>query len=126
MIKRPLNSRFSDKARQGIKFTTIREKSWPIGKPIMLYNWSGAPYRSKHRDVVAVVVLTATPIVIGRTDHGMLYTYARNETQGRELWECEGFDSKPDMDAWFSSKMKVGETLHMHLMRFKLLEGRDA
>ena len=56
MIKRPLDPKFSDAVREGRKVTTIREKPWPVGKPIMLYNWSGIPYRSKHIDVASVKV----------------------------------------------------------------------
>ena len=56
MIKRPLNPRFSDAVREGRKFTTIRADLWPVGVPIMLYNWSGAAYRSKQIDVAAIIV----------------------------------------------------------------------
>lgn len=38
MLKRPVNSRFNDRIRAGIKITTIREKPWPVGKPITLSN----------------------------------------------------------------------------------------
>jgi len=124
VIKRPLNSRFSDKVRQRVKITTIRDNPWPVGKPIMLYNWSGAPYRSKHADVGEIRVLGFWPIRIERTENGMSYDPAR--VGGRSLWLCEGFDSQEDMDAWFSAKMKVGQSVTKHLMRFRLQEGGGA
>lgn len=37
MIKRPLNSQFREKVLCGEKTTTIRDKAWPVGVPIMLY-----------------------------------------------------------------------------------------
>jgi hypothetical protein len=40
MIKCPLSPQFSDAVRNGVKTTTIRSKPWPIGRPIMLFNWS--------------------------------------------------------------------------------------
>ncbi|MEM9236786.1 MAG: hypothetical protein AAGB14_08410 [Verrucomicrobiota bacterium] len=121
MTKRPLNSRFTDKVLDEIKITTIRDNPWPIGRPIMLYNWSGAPYRSKHVDVAVIVVLDCWPISIERTDSGMRYEPCR--LGGRALWQCEGFDSQEDMDAWFSAKMKAGEAVTKHLMRFELKKG---
>lgn len=93
MIKRPLNPQFSQAVLEDRKFTTIREKPWPVGKPIMLYNWSGAAYRSKQIDVCPVMVEETTPIRIGRSCDGMLIFYhaERGIHQGRLLWQCEGF-----------------------------------
>jgi len=73
MIKRPLNSRFSDAVREGRKITTIRDNPWPVGKQIMLYNWSGAAYRSKQNDVAAVTVLATSPVTISRVGDAMTY-----------------------------------------------------
>ena len=51
MTRRPLNERFANKVLAEIKHTTIRDKAWPMGKPIMLFRWSGKPYRSKQIEV---------------------------------------------------------------------------
>jgi hypothetical protein len=119
MIKRPLNSQFNDAVLEGRKFTTIREKPWPIGKPIMLYNWSGAAYRSKQVDVVAVEVLGYWPITIVKTDVGaMRYAYGL-ETE-IPLWEHEGFPSPEALDEWFGAMVKHGQSVTKHLMKFKL------
>jgi hypothetical protein len=122
MIKRPLNSRFSAAVREGRKITTIRDNPWPLGKPIMLYNWSGAAYRSPQINVAAVLVERTTPITISRLASGaMIYSFT---TGGNErlinLWKCEGFDSWQDMDAWFAAKMKPGQQVTKHLMCFSL------
>jgi hypothetical protein len=119
MIKRPLNSRFSDKAEAEIKITTIRDKAWPVGKPIMLYNWSGAPYRTPQIDVCAVMVIKTCPILLTMDQLGL--TYEKGMELPRPLWSCEGFESREDMDAWFSAKMKPGTSVEKHLMRFKKL-----
>jgi hypothetical protein len=54
MIKRPLNSQFPEKVEDLVKITTIRNEPWPVGVPIMLYCWSGKPYRSKHKNVCPI------------------------------------------------------------------------
>lgn len=141
MLKRPVNSRFNDRIRAGIKITTIREKPWPSGKPIMLYNWSGKPYGSPQRDVCAVEVFHTKPITITKTADGAM-SYSPNVVlplpstlTGNEmvdpieqssirflpLWQCEGFDSQDDMDAWFRAVLKPGTTTEMHLCRFKVM-----
>lgn len=119
MIKRPLNSRFSSAVLEGRKITTIRENPWPVGKPIMLYNWSGAAYRSKQVDVAAVVVLGFWPIEIARLHDGSM-RYAYGMENAKPLHENEGFDSREEMDAWFSAKMKPGQVVTKYLMRFRL------
>jgi hypothetical protein len=118
MIKRPLNSRFSDKAKADIKITTIRDKAWPIGKPVMLYNWSDKAYRSKQIDVCAVEVIETSPILITRDAAGEM-SYCMIEPLPKPLWECEGFESQQDMDAWFSAKMKPGQSIEKQLMHFR-------
>lgn len=120
MIKRPLNARFSEHVKSGRKFTTIRDNPWETDRPIMLYNWSGAAYRSKQIDVASVEVLGVRPITITRTADGMRYSVSTVE--GMILWGAEGFESGADMDAWFESKMKVGQSVTKCLMRFRLLE----
>ena len=117
MIKRPLNSRFSDAFREGIKITTIRDKAWPVGKSVMLYNWSGAAYRSKQMDVAAVTVLASSPVTITRIGDAMTYQIAYEWPIG-PLWKTEGFKSQEEMDSWFRPKMKSGQAIQKALMRF--------
>lgn len=133
MLKRPVNSRFNERIIAGIKITTIREKPWPVGKPIMLYNWSGKPYGSPQRDVVAVEVTATTPITITHSPTGRMFYKVALEWwwqkhvspdagEGQQmLWQCEGFDSQDDMDAWFRAVLKPGTTTEMHLCRFKVI-----
>lgn len=121
MIKRPLNARFSDKVKAEIKITTIRANPWPTDVPIMLYNWSGAAYRSKQIDVAAVVVWLATPIKIKHLSGGEVrYYYDFPDPRGFRLWETEGFESREEMDEWFRKVVKPGQTKEQTLMRFKL------
>ena len=120
MIKRPLNPQFSSAVLEGRKFTTIRETPWPVGVPIMLYNWSGTAYRSKQVDVAAIKVLGYWPITIAKTDAGaMRYAYGL-ETE-IPLWEHEGFPSPEALDEWFGAMVKPGQTITKTLMRFRLL-----
>jgi hypothetical protein len=126
MIKRPLNPEFSSAVLEGRKITTIREKPWPVGKPIMLYNWSGAAYRSKQIDVAAVVVDETGEIdITHREDGGMIYAGRLIAMflykDGTRLHSAEGFDSRQAMDDWFRSVVKPGQTVTKHLMRFRLL-----
>ena len=118
MIKRPLNPQFSSAVLEGRKFTTIREKPWPVGVPIMLYNWSGAAYRSKQIDVCTVVVDGTTEIQITNDPKiGMRYSiYAADQIA---LWSTEGFDSRVGLDNWFRPLVKSGQTITKHLMRFR-------
>lgn len=121
MIKRPLNARFSDKVPPEIKTTTIRDKVWPVGVPIMLYNWSGAAYRSKQIDVAAVIVTAAISIDISRDDEGNM-TFSEIMGLGRQLWETEGFNSRVELDDWFRPLVKPGQTVTKALMRFRLYQ----
>ena len=124
VTKPRLKARFSTAVLEGRKLTTIRENPWPVGKPIMLYNWSGAAYRSKQVDVAPVMVLGWWPIVIARTSAGtMRYQYGMENEM--PLWECEGFLSQSDMDEWFSAKIKRGDLLNKYLMRFRLLNAES-
>jgi len=123
MLKRPLNPRFNAAVRAGRKITTIRENPWRIDLPVMLYNWSGAAYRSQHVDVAAVQVLGVRPVQISRTESGcMVYEYSTGgDERLAQLWECEGFDSQAEMDYWFSAKLRPGKSVTRCLMRFRLL-----
>jgi hypothetical protein len=123
MIKRPLRSRFSDAVRDGRKITTIRDNPWPIGKPIMLYNWTGAAYRSKQIDVAPVIVRGFWPIEISHLEDGTML-YAHGMENAKPLHETEGFESQVEMDAWFRQLVKPGRTVTKTLMRFRLVNGR--
>jgi len=119
MIKRPLNPMFSAAVLEGIKTTTIRDKAWPIGKTIMLYNWSDEAYRSRQVDVAVVIVTKVLPIEIHhRSDGGMFY--ACDFSGARLLHETEGFGSRAEMDVWFRQAIKPGRTVTKKLMRFRL------
>ena len=120
MIKRPLNSRFSNAVLEKRKITTIREKPWPVGVPIMLYNWSGAAYRSPQIDVGPVMVIGWWPITIAQTEAGEM-RYAYGMDCGLAIHETEGFESRAAMDEWFRAVVKPGQTVTKHLMRFRLL-----
>lgn len=124
MLKRPLNKRFNQAVLDGRKFTTIREKPWPVGVHIMLYNWSGSPYRSKQVDVAPVKVLGYWPITIAKAENGaMSYDYGL-ETE-IPLWQHEGFMSPEELDEWFGEMVKPGQTITLTLMRFRLLNVPD-
>ena len=120
MIKRPINPRFPDKVLSGQKTTTIREKPWPIGVPIMLYRWNGKPYASKHINVAVIIVTATTPIVIEHLPSGqLLYDY--EGVKGTvALWFTEGFEDGRDIDEWFRPLVKRGQKIEQHLMTFKL------
>lgn len=120
MIKRPLSPKFREAVLGGVKTTTIRDNPWPVGVPIMLYNWSGAAYHSKQNDVAAVVVSEVWPIKIThREDGGMLYAYG--QPGDRPIHETEGFASRAEMDEWFRPLVKRGQTVTKSLMLFRPL-----
>jgi len=118
MIKRPLNARFSGPVLAGKKTTTIRDKAWPVGVPIMLYNWSGAAYRSKQIDVAAVVVKGFWTIRITHRPDGAM-AYECGKESGPALYESEGFASQDEMDEWFRPLVKPGRTVEKTLMLFR-------
>lgn len=110
MRKRPLNPRFSDLVRAGQKTTTIRRKPWPVGVPIMLYEWTGKAYRSPQLDVIAIMVTRVVPISIIKAGDDVLYAaeVQHAEPKSLPLWQTEGFSSQEDMDAWFRPLVKKG------------------
>lgn len=119
MIKRPVNEGFDLAIFEGRKITTIRDKAWPVGVPIMLYNWSGAPYRSPQIDVAPVVVVETRPITITHhTDGGMTFSYG--SSLERPLHETEGFESRFTLADWFRPLVRPGRSVTKHLMRFRL------
>lgn len=135
MLKRPLHAQFGPKVLAGIKRTTIRSKPWPLGKPIMLYHWTGKPYRSPQQDVAAVEAVFTCPITITHirdksgspwVHFGMaLADFEKLPCDSMNLWQLEGFDSHSDMVAWFLAKLKPGQTLQKHLMLFNLLPTKN-
>ena len=123
MIKRPLNIRFSTPVREGQKFTTIREKPWPVGVPIMLYNWSGAAYRSPQIDVAAVEVEEVLEMIVTHDRDGGI-VFGRDKIDGIPIHQTEGFDDAGQMQEWFAKVVPVGKTVELALMRFRLLNAQ--
>lgn len=85
----------------------------------MLYNWSGAAYRSPQIDVAPVIVRDVRVIrITHRADDGMIYAYGKpNE---RLLHETEGFATREELDSWFRPIIKRGQTVEKALMFFSL------
>lgn len=123
MHRRPIDQRFVAAVLKDQKVTTIRENPWPVGVPIMLYIWTGKPYRSKQHNICQVIVEAHTPIRIGRAMTGDLVFFhpssGRVRPRGRMLWSCEGFCSQEDMDDWFRRLVMPGEVITKTLMRFR-------
>ena len=119
MIKRPLNGRFSDAVLYGRKFTTIRAKPWPCWKPIMLYNWSGAPYRSKHIDVAVIEVEEVLEMIVTHDPEGGII-FGRDNIDGIPIYRTEGFDDAGQMQEWFGKTVPRGTVVELALMRFRL------
>jgi hypothetical protein len=113
MIKRPLNSQFVCAVIMGRKTTTIRTHAWPVSKPIMLYHWAGAAYRSRHMDVAVITVNSVQPISIQRTDADVMRYTGVDEN----IHQTEGFESPSAMDEWFRRLLKPGETRSFFLMK---------
>lgn len=122
MLKRPLHKRFSAAVREGRKTTTIRNTAWPVGVPIMLYNWSASPYRSPQHDVAAVIVKGFWTIRITRDGGAMRYECGKES--GPALYESEGFESQAEMDDWFRPLLKPGKCYEGHLMNFCLANAK--
>ena len=85
----------------------------------MLYNWSGAAYRSKHVDVAPVEVAAATHLRI-ESGCGALHYFLDGE-RVFDLWKDEGFSSWEAMDEWFRPIIKPAQIVDKVLMRFSLL-----
>ena len=120
MIKRPLNPQFSQAVLEGRKFTTIRSKPWPCWKPIMLYNWSGAAYRSKQEDVAAIEVEEVLEMIVTHDRDGGI-VFGRDKIDGIPIHKTEGFDDAGQMQEWFAKVVPIGKTVELALMRFRLL-----
>lgn len=118
MIRRPLNERFADKVLRGVKVTTIRDRPWPLGVPIMLFRWADKPYRSKQIEIAPVWVHKVEPIEISHDPMGARFSVAY--VLGRPLFGTEGFESHRAMERWFESVVPLGQTSRKHLMQFRL------
>lgn len=118
MIRRPLDQRFSEAVLTGRKTTTIRQKPWPAGVPIMLYHWTGEAYRSPQHDVAVVIVTGTAPITIGQHPDGLMTYTGPAGLSSATLWRSEGFASLAEMDAWFRRLVDPGACIPCHLMTF--------
>ena len=125
MIKRPLHPPFSNEVLDQVKDTTIRDKAWPIGKPIMLYNWSGAAYRSPQIDVAVVIVTRVYPIEIYRR-HDEVMFYSSDIGGARMLWQREGFQCQAGLDAWFRPLLKHEQIARKFINCFRLLSPAES
>ena len=124
MIRRPLNSRFANAVLDGLKFTTIRPNPWPLHRPIMLYRWSAAPYRSKQIQICPVVVESVRPISIEVIAEGHA-RFSISEVEGVAIHLAEGFESAADMKSWFFKALGCGKRVERHLMRFRRWFGEE-
>lgn len=120
MHRRSLNIRFKDKVLDGIKTTTIRDKCWPIGVPIMFFHWVDKPYRSKQIEIAPIIVTAATPIDISKGDFTDHVEFSVIMGLDRPLWQCEGFNGPLDMNDWFAPRLKANQTVTKILHRFRL------
>lgn len=86
----------------------------------MLYNWSGAAYRSPQNDVAPVIVSNVRVIrITHRQDGDMIFAYGQQND--RRLHETEGFSTRVELDAWFRPLVKRGDTVAKSLIYFCLL-----
>jgi hypothetical protein len=109
MIKRPIDKSFREKVLAGKKRTTIRRKPWPLGVPIMLYSWTGEPYRSKHDNLVSVMCSSWEEITLKRdTDGSLRFHLLKNSSLEGRLFEAEGFDDHEALCEWFRSRWPQG------------------
>lgn len=120
MIRRPLNERFVTAVQTGIKVTTIRDKPWPVGKPIMLYRWLGKPYASKQEEICDIIVHEVRPVKIAQGADGKLFfDYPPGPVTERNLYEAEGFASREELESWFRPLVPPGKIIEKHLMIFR-------
>jgi hypothetical protein len=122
MIKRPVDERFVAALERGVKTTTIQNKPWPVGVPIMLYAWSSKGDRSR-RDLVKVMVTEVCRMGIFRgLDSDEIRFFAFFQLH-RPLFESEGYESHAELCDWFRKKIERGGSAQMMLMRFRILDG---
>lgn len=123
MFKRPLDPRFNEAVKTGRKVTTIRDVPWAPGRKIMLYNWEGRPYRSKHVDVVPVVVQKTTQVTLRRSRlEPRVLVRDSDGTRLDDVWKGEGFASREEFDEWFLPMLSVAahSLLFKYLMEFEV------
>ena len=85
----------------------------------MLYNWSGAAYRTPQIDVAEIEVEEVLELEVTHDPDGGV-VFSRAHIDGKPIHQSEGFDDAGEMQAWFSKVVKVGESASLHLMRFRL------
>lgn len=85
----------------------------------MLYNWSGAAYRSAQIDVAEIEVEEVLELEVTHDPDGGV-VFSRAHIDGKPIHQSEGFADAGQMQAWFSKVVKVGESASLHLMRFRL------
>ena len=124
MIKRVVSERFKAVILDGTKTTTIRDRDWPIGRPIMLFHWAAKPYRSKHVDIHEVHVKIRWPIEIEHRSDGQMAFHVGMDQSKAPLWKTEGFSSITEMDDWFRPLVTRGRSSWKVLMRFELAPRR--
>lgn len=89
----------------------------------MLYNWSGAAYRSKQVDVAAVEVEEVLEMIVTHDRDGGI-VFGRDKIDGIPIHKTEGFDDVAQMQEWFAKVVPVGKTVELALMRFRLLNAK--
>jgi hypothetical protein len=85
----------------------------------MLYNWSGAAYRSKQVDVAAIEVEEVLEIVVTHDRDGGI-VFSRDKIDGVPIHKTEGFADAGQMQEWFAKAVPKGSTADLSLMRFRL------
>jgi hypothetical protein len=85
----------------------------------MLYNWSGAAYRSKQIDVAAIEVEEVLEMVVTHDEDGGV-VFSRDKIDGIPIHQTEGFDDAGQMQDWFAKAVPKGKTVELSLMRFRL------
>lgn len=125
MIKRPLSQQFTDKVLTGVKVCTIRDKPWPLNRPIMFYYWPGRAYAkgSKHCDVAVIEVTARHILPIHHYPSGAItYGYLEEPRQGDQLlWKLEGFESQEAMNEWFRKVVPPDKLVTKWLHQFRLI-----
>lgn len=122
MIRRPLHPRFAEPVLARIKTTTFRDAAWPVGVPIMLYHWTGRPYKSPQQSLAPIAVESVTPIRIEANRAGEIIVRDSDGALIPHPWIDEGFDSAEDFASWFRPLLKGGGVLLRQMMRFNLLD----
>lgn len=86
----------------------------------MLYNWTGAAYRSKQKDVAAIEVKEVLEMIVTHDKDGGI-VFSRDKIDGIPIHQTEGFEDAGQMQEWFMKAVPKGKTVELALMRFHLL-----